>query len=82
MRSKFLAGAAALAITITTVLATAGPASAQRWHHRGFGWGAAGLAAGCRRRRSSGSDLAVLGTGILRRIPRIPGVRLCAGLRL
>jgi BA14K-like protein len=46
MRSKFLAGAAALAITITTVLAAAGPASAQRWHHRGFGWGAAGLAAG------------------------------------
>jgi hypothetical protein len=36
MRSKFLAGAAALALTATAVLASAGPASAQRWH-RGFG---------------------------------------------
>jgi len=45
MRSKWLAGAAALVITVTTILSAAAPASAQRWH-RGFGWGVAGLAAG------------------------------------
>jgi hypothetical protein len=46
MRSKILAGASALAVTAAAVLATAGPASAQRWHeHHGFG-GLAGLAAG------------------------------------
>lgn len=44
MRSKILAGASALAFTAAAVLATAGPASAQRWHHRGPG--VAGLAAG------------------------------------
>jgi len=45
MRSKFLAGAMALALTATAVLATTGSASAQRWH-RNFGWGLPGLAAG------------------------------------
>ena len=45
MRSKFLAGAAAFAVTAATILATAGPASAQRWH-RALGWGVAGAAAG------------------------------------
>ncbi len=44
MRSKLLGGAAALALTACTVLASAGPASA-RWHGHGFGWGPA-LAAG------------------------------------
>jgi hypothetical protein len=44
MRSKFLVGAAALAFTATAIVATAEPASAQRWH-RGFGWGP-GIAAG------------------------------------
>lgn len=46
MRSKLLGGAAALALTACTVLASAGPASAQRWHRHGFGWGGAALAAG------------------------------------
>jgi hypothetical protein len=45
MRSKFLAGAAAFAVTAAAILATAGPASAQRWH-RAVGWGVAGAAAG------------------------------------
>lgn len=45
MRSKFLAGAAAVAITAATILATAGPASAQRWRPA-LGWGVAGAAAG------------------------------------
>jgi BA14K-like protein len=42
MRSKFLGGAAALALTACTVLATVSPASAAwGWHHgwhRGWGW--------------------------------------------
>lgn len=45
MRSKLLAGAAAFAVTAAAILATAGPASAQRWH-RALGWGVAGAAAG------------------------------------
>jgi hypothetical protein len=45
MRSKFLAGAPAFAVTAAAILATAGPASAQRWH-RAVGWGVAGAAAG------------------------------------
>jgi hypothetical protein len=45
MRSKLLGGAAAIALTACTVLASAGPASAQRWHRGPFGWGA-GIAAG------------------------------------
>jgi len=51
MRSKLLSGAAALALTACTVLATAAPASAAPWgwHHgwgwRGGGWGGA-VAAG------------------------------------
>lgn len=58
MRSKRLAGAAALALAACTVLASAAPAAAQRFWHRGYGWGwrggygwrvpgvAAGVAAG------------------------------------
>jgi hypothetical protein len=51
MRSKRLAGAAALALAACTVLASAAPASAQwRWGWRGgYGWApgvAAGVAAG------------------------------------
>ncbi len=46
MKSKLLGGAAALALTACTVLASAGPASSRPWGwHRGFGWGGA-LAAG------------------------------------
>ena len=49
MRAKLLAGAAALALTACTALASAAPASAAPWgwHHgwRG-GWGPAALAAG------------------------------------
>ncbi len=45
MRAKLLGGAAALALTACTVLATT-PASAAPWGwHRGFGWGGA-VAAG------------------------------------
>jgi len=43
MRAKLLAGAAVVALTACSVLATAGPASA-RWY--GPGWGAGALAAG------------------------------------
>jgi hypothetical protein len=43
MRSKSLSGMAALALTVTAVVAAGGPASAERWHH---GWGPVGLAAG------------------------------------
>lgn len=51
MRSKLMAGAAALALSTCTILATAAPASAQRWGGhggwRGGGWGFGGaLAAG------------------------------------
>ena len=47
MRSKFLAGTAALALAGTAILATAGPVSADDWRvHRSFGAGLAGLAAG------------------------------------
>jgi hypothetical protein len=51
MRAKLMTGAAALALTACTILASAAPASAQwrGWHgggwHGGFGWGGA-LAAG------------------------------------
>ena len=47
MRSKLLGGAAALALTACTILATAAPAAAAPWHHgwRGGGWGGA-VAAG------------------------------------
>ena len=48
MRSKFLAGAAALALTAGAVLASSTPASA-RWYRGGWGWGpgaAVGAAAG------------------------------------
>ena len=45
MKAKLLAGAAALALTAGTVLATAGPASAAPWGwHRGWGWGGAAAA--------------------------------------
>jgi BA14K-like protein len=49
MRSKLMTGAAALALSACTILATAAPASAQRWHGgwRGGGWGFGGaIAAG------------------------------------
>jgi hypothetical protein len=36
MRSKFLGGAAALALTAAMVAASSAPASAQRWHGSGF----------------------------------------------
>lgn len=51
MRAKLMTGAAALALTTCTILASAAPASAQwrgGWHggwHGGYGWGGA-LAAG------------------------------------
>ncbi|HUI14676.1 MAG TPA: BA14K family protein [Xanthobacteraceae bacterium] len=49
MRSKLLSGAAALALTACTVLATASPAAAwgwhRGWHGGGWGWGGA-VAAG------------------------------------
>jgi hypothetical protein len=43
MRTKLLAGTAALALA--AVVVTAGSASAEPWH-RGYGWGPAGFAAG------------------------------------
>jgi hypothetical protein len=47
MRSRFLLGVAAPALAALAFLSTAEPASAQYWYgSRGFGWGAAGLAAG------------------------------------
>jgi hypothetical protein len=47
MKSRFLLGAAAPALAALAFLSTAEPASAQYWYgSRGFGWGAAGLAAG------------------------------------
>lgn len=46
MKAKLLAATAALALSVGTILATAGPASAAPWGwHRGFGWGGA-VAAG------------------------------------
>jgi hypothetical protein len=46
MRSRFLLGVAAPALAALAFLSTAEPASAQYYGYRGFGWGAAGLAAG------------------------------------
>jgi hypothetical protein len=54
MRSKLLGGAAALALTACTVLASAAPASAAPWgwrhggygYGRGYGWGPGAIAAG------------------------------------
>jgi hypothetical protein len=46
MKSRFLLGVAAPALAALTLLSAAGPASAQYYGYRGFGWGAAGLAAG------------------------------------
>src|SRR6266436_1759391 len=47
MRSRFLVGVAAPALAALAFLSTAEPASAQYYYGaRGFGWGAAGLAAG------------------------------------
>jgi hypothetical protein len=46
MRSRFLLGVAAPALAVLAFLSTAEPASAQYYGYRGFGWGAAGLAAG------------------------------------
>ena len=47
MRSRFLLGVAAPALAALAFLSTAEPASAQYYYGaRGFGWGAAGLAAG------------------------------------
>jgi BA14K-like protein len=52
MRSKLMAGAAAIALSTCTVLASVAPASAQRWgghggwHGGGWGWGGGALAAG------------------------------------
>jgi hypothetical protein len=40
MRSKLLGGVAALVLTASTVLVSASPASAQRWHGHGFWPGA------------------------------------------
>jgi hypothetical protein len=50
MRSKLMAGAAALALSTCTILASAAPASAQRWGGwhggwRGGGWGFGGAVA-------------------------------------
>jgi hypothetical protein len=46
MKSRFLLGVAAPALAALALLSAAGPASAQYYGYRGFGWGAAGLAAG------------------------------------
>jgi BA14K-like protein len=51
MRAKLMAGAAALALSTCTILASVAPASAQRWGghggwHGGWGWGGSALAAG------------------------------------
>jgi hypothetical protein len=46
MKSSFLLGVAAATLAALTFLSAAEPASAQYYGYRGFGWGAAGLAAG------------------------------------
>jgi hypothetical protein len=82
MRSKFLLGVAAPALAALAFLSTAEPASAQYWYgSRGFGWGAAGLAAGI-----VGGALAVatapLGLQLLRVQRILPGIRLWPRRRL
>jgi hypothetical protein len=73
MRSRFLLGVAAPALAALAFLSTAEPASAQYYYGaRGFGWGAAGLAAGI-----------VGGAVALATAPLwAPDVRLWAGRRL
>jgi hypothetical protein len=46
MKSRFLLGVSAPVLAALTLLSAAEPASAQYYGYRGFGWGAAGLAAG------------------------------------
>jgi hypothetical protein len=46
MKSRFLLGVAAPALAALAFVSSAGPASAQYYGYPGFGWGAAGLAAG------------------------------------
>jgi hypothetical protein len=46
MKSRFLLGVAAPALVALAFVSSAGPASAQYYGYPGFGWGAAGLAAG------------------------------------
>jgi hypothetical protein len=45
MRPKLLLGVAAPALAALAFFSTAAPASAQYWGQRGYGWGAAGIAA-------------------------------------
>jgi hypothetical protein len=46
MRPKLLLGVAAPALAALAFFSTTAPASAQYWGQRGYGWGAAGIAAG------------------------------------
>jgi hypothetical protein len=46
MKSRFSLGVAAPALAALAFVSSAGPASAQYYGYPGFGWGAAGLAAG------------------------------------